>query len=53
MQQFVIKTGSTGIPLPWAEEAWKPSPALVPVSVILLMIVVLLVTPNGLLGKDE
>lgn len=53
LQQFVIKAGSTGVPLPWAEEAWKPSPSLVPVSVTLLMIVVLLVVPNGLLGRDE
>ncbi len=53
MQQLMIKFGSVGIPLPWLDEPLKPSPALVPVSVILLMVVVLLVLPHGLLGKDE
>lgn len=53
LQQFVIKAGSTGIPLPWSDVPFKPSPSLVPVSVILLMVVVLLVTPNGLFGRDE
>ena len=53
LQQFVIKAGSTGIPLPWAEEAWKPSPSLVPVSVTILMIVVLLVVPGGLFGRED
>lgn len=53
LQQFVIKAGSTGIPLPWLDEPFKPSPSLVPVSVILLMIIVLLVAPQGLYGRDE
>ncbi len=53
LQQFVIKAGSTGIPLPWSDLPFKPSPSLVPVSVILLMIVVLLVTPEGLFGREE
>lgn len=53
LQQFVIKAGSTGIPLPWSDVPFKPSPSLVPVSVILLMVVVLLVAPNGLFGRDE
>jgi branched-chain amino acid transport system permease protein len=53
LQQFVIKAGSTGIPVPWSDTAFKPSPSLVPVSVIILMIVVLLVTPEGLFGREE
>lgn len=53
LQQFVIKAGSTGIPLPWSDELFKPSPSLVPVSAIVLMIVVLLVTPDGLFGREE
>ncbi|MEA2024523.1 MAG: branched-chain amino acid ABC transporter permease, partial [Actinomycetota bacterium] len=53
MQQLMIKFGSVGIPLPWLDEPFKPSPALVPVSVIMLMVVVLLVLPQGLLGRKE
>lgn len=53
LQQFVIKLGSSGIPLPWLDEPFKPSPSLVPVSVITLMIVVLLITPQGLFGREE
>jgi len=53
LQQFVIKAGSTGIPLPWLDRPFKPSPSLVPVSGILLMIVVLLVVPRGLFGREE
>lgn len=53
MQQFMIKFGSVGIPVPWMEEPFKPSPVLVPASVILLMIVVLLVLPHGLFGREE
>jgi branched-subunit amino acid ABC-type transport system permease component len=49
----MIKFGSTGIPVPWMEEPFKPSPVLVPASVILLMIVVLLVLPHGLFGREE
>ena len=53
VQQLMIKFGSVGIPIPGLSEPYKPSPALVPVSVILLMVVVLLVLPNGLLGREE
>ena len=53
IQQLMIKFGSVGIPLPGLEEPFKPSPALVPVSVILLMVVVLLVLPHGLFGREE
>ncbi|MEN8233823.1 MAG: hypothetical protein ABFR89_02730 [Actinomycetota bacterium] len=53
MQQLMIRFGSVGIPIPGLAEPFKPSPALVPVSVILLMVVVLLVLPNGLFGREE
>jgi branched-subunit amino acid ABC-type transport system permease component len=53
LQQFMIKYGSIGIPIPGLAEPFKPSPALVPASVILLMIVVLLVLPHGLFGREE
>lgn len=53
LQQFVIKAGSTGIPLPWTDQPFQPSPSLVPVSVIMLMIIVLLVVPEGLYGREE
>jgi branched-chain amino acid transport system permease protein len=53
VQQLMIKFGSVGIPIPGVEEPFKPSPALVPVSVILLMVVVLLVLPHGLFGREE
>ncbi len=53
LQQIIIRYGQTGIPLPWLEEPFKPSPPLVPASTVLLMIVILLVLPNGLLGKAE
>lgn len=53
LQQFMIRYGSIGIPIPGLEEPFRPSPALVPASVILLMIVVLLVLPRGLFGREE
>lgn len=53
LQQLIIKYGSVGIPLPFLDEPWKPSPPLVPVSTILLMVVVLLVLPQGLFGREE
>ncbi|MEN8114111.1 MAG: branched-chain amino acid ABC transporter permease [Actinomycetota bacterium] len=53
MQQLMIRFGSVGIPIPGLAEPFKPSPALVPVTVILLMVVVLLVLPNGLFGREE
>jgi branched-chain amino acid transport system permease protein len=53
IQQLMIKFGSVGIPLPGLEEPFKPSPALVPVSVILLMVIVLLVLPHGLFGRED
>jgi branched-chain amino acid transport system permease protein len=53
LQQFIIKYGQLGIPLPFLEEPFKPSPPLVPASTVLLMVIVLLVVPHGLLGRKE
>ena len=53
LQQFMIRYGSIGIPVPWMDEPFKPSPVLVPASAILVMIVVLLVLPHGFFGREE
>jgi branched-chain amino acid transport system permease protein len=53
VQQFVIKYGQIGIKLPFLEEPFKPTPPLVPASVVLLMIIILVVMPEGLLGRKE
>jgi branched-chain amino acid transport system permease protein len=53
MQQFIIKYGQIGINLPFLAEPLKQSPPLVPASVVLLMVVILLVLPNGLFGRNE
>ncbi len=53
LQQFIIKYGQIGIAIPFTEIVFKPSPPIVPASIILLMVVVLLILPNGLLGKKE
>lgn len=53
VQQFIIRFGQTGINLPFMAEPFKPSPPLVPASTVLLMVVVLLVLPNGLFGKSS
>lgn len=53
LQQFTIKYGQIGIHLPFLEEPFKPSPPLVPAMTVLLMVVVLLVMPNGLFGRKE
>ncbi len=53
LQQFIIKYGQIGIPIPFADIIFKPTPPIVPASTILLMVVVLLILPNGLLGKKE
>jgi branched-chain amino acid transport system permease protein len=53
MQQFIIKYGQIGINLPFLEEPFKPSPPLVPASVVLLMVIVLLVMPKGLFGRSD
>jgi branched-chain amino acid transport system permease protein len=53
LQQFIIKYGQIGIPLPFSEIIFKPTPPIVPASTILLMVIVLLILPNGLLGRKE
>jgi len=53
LQQFIIKYGQIGIPIPFTDTIFKPSPPIVPASTILLMVIVLLILPNGLLGKKE
>ncbi len=53
LQQFTIKYGAVGIPLPFLEEPFKPSPPLVPASTVLLMVVILLIMPQGLFGRKE
>ena len=53
MQQFIIKYGQIGINLPFMTEPFKPSPPLVPASTVLLMVIILLVLPNGLFGRSD
>ncbi len=53
IQQFIIKYGQIGINLPFLDEPFKPTPPLVPASTVLLMVFILLVMPNGLLGRKE
>lgn len=53
IQQIIIKYGAIGIPIPFTEVVFKPSPPLVPASTVLLMVIVLLILPNGLLGRKE
>jgi branched-chain amino acid transport system permease protein len=53
VQQFVIKYGQIGIKLPFLAEPFKPTPPLVPASTVLLMIIILVVMPQGLLGRKE
>lgn len=53
VQQFIVKYGQIGIQLPFLTEPFKPSPPLVPASTVLLMVIVLLVMPQGLFGRKE
>lgn len=53
LQQFIIKYGQIGINLPFLDAPFKPSPPLVPASVVLLMVIILLILPNGLFGRSE
>ncbi|MFH2103498.1 MAG: branched-chain amino acid ABC transporter permease [Chloroflexota bacterium] len=53
LQQFIIKYGQIGIPIPFTDVIFKPTPPIVPASTILLMVIILLILPNGLLGKKE
>ena len=45
--------GQIGINLPFLAEPWKPTPPIVPASTIILMIIILLVLPQGLFGRKE
>jgi branched-chain amino acid transport system permease protein len=53
LQQFIIKYGQIGINLPFLAEPFKPSPPLVPASTVLLMVIILLLLPNGLFGRED
>jgi branched-chain amino acid transport system permease protein len=53
LQQFMIKYGQIGINLPFLEEPFKPTPPLVPASTVLLMVIILLLMPQGLFGRKE
>ncbi len=53
VQQFMIKYGQIGIKLPFLDEPFKPTPPLIPASTVLLMIVILVIMPQGLLGRKE
>ena len=53
LQQFIIKYGQLGILIPFTDVIFKPTPPIVPASTILLMVIVLLILPNGLLGRKE
>jgi hypothetical protein len=49
----MIKYGQIGIPIPFLAEPFKPSPPLIPASTVLFMVIVLLILPYGLLGREE
>ena len=53
LQQVIIKYGAIGIPIPFTDIVFKPTPPLVPASTVLLMVIILLFMPNGLLGRKE
>jgi len=53
LQQFIIKYGVIGIHIPFTDIIFKPTPPLVPASTVMLMVIILLILPNGLLGKKE
>jgi len=53
VQQFIVKYGQIGITLPFLAQPFKPSPPLVPASTVLLMVIVLLILPQGLFGRKE
>jgi branched-chain amino acid transport system permease protein len=53
LEAFIVKYGQIGIQLPFMDEPFKPTPPLVPASTVLLMVIVLLVMPQGLFGRKE
>ena len=44
---------TSGIPIPWAEQAMRASPAVARASTVLIMAIVLLVRPAGIFGRKE
>ena len=52
-QQTIIRYGQTGIDLPFLDEAFRPSPTVVPAATLVLMVIVLLLLPSGLFGRRE
>lgn len=53
LQQFLIRYGQIGINIPFVEQPFKPTPPLIPASTVLLMVVILLILPQGLFGRKE
>ncbi len=53
VEQFIIKYGQIGIHLPFLAAPFKPTPPLVPASTVLLMVIILLVLPQGVFGRKE
>lgn len=53
LQQFIVKYGQIGIKLPFIADVLKPTPPLVPASTVLLMVIILLLMPQGLFGRKE
>lgn len=55
VQQFIIKYGELGIRFPWQAqgEAFKPTPPFVAALPVVLMVIILIVMPQGLLGRKE
>lgn len=53
LEQFITKYGQIGINLPFSDAVFKPTPPLVPASTVLLMVVILLLLPQGLFGRKE
>jgi branched-subunit amino acid ABC-type transport system permease component len=53
VQQFIIRYGRIGISVPFLDEPFKPTPTVVPAATVLLMVIILLVMPQGLLGRKE
>jgi branched-chain amino acid transport system permease protein len=53
LEQFITKYGQIGINLPFTDKVFKPTPPLVPASAVLLMVIILLLLPQGLFGRKE
>jgi branched-chain amino acid transport system permease protein len=53
LQAFMVKYGQIGIQVPFTDIIFKPTPSLVPASTVLLMVIILLLMPQGLFGRKE